>query len=130
MSVIQSTSLVRLLAELHARSDAQIETLRAFENERSSRARPASDQEIKQFRSDKLIALDPDKAEFCYQLCCATDARRIVEVGTSYGVSTLYLAAAVRDNIAARGGHGLVVGTEYEPDKVCAARKQSMAYTQ
>jgi predicted O-methyltransferase YrrM len=122
VSVIQSTSLARLLVELHARSDAQIETLRAFENERSSRARQASDQEIKQFRSDKLVALDPDKAEFCYQLCCATDARRIVEVGTSYGVSTLYLAAAVRDNIAARGGHGLVVGTEYEPDKVCAAR--------
>jgi predicted O-methyltransferase YrrM len=44
--------------------------------------------------SDKLYALDRDKAEFCYQLCRAIDARRIVEIGTSYGVSTLYLAAA------------------------------------
>src|SRR6185437_12493667 len=76
----------------------------------------------KSFLSDKLYALDRDKAEFCYQLCRATNARRIVEVGTSYGVSTLYLAAAVRDNIAAYGGDGGVIGTEYEPEKARQAR--------
>jgi predicted O-methyltransferase YrrM len=77
---------------------------------------------IKAFRSDKLVALDRDKAEFCYQLCRASNARRIVEAGTSYGVSTLYLAAAVRDNIHAAGGTGMVIGTEYEPSKAAAAR--------
>src|SRR6202166_3069147 len=77
---------------------------------------------IKQFRSDKLVALDRNKAEFCYQLCRANNARRIVEVGTSYGVSTLYLAAAVRDNVQAVDGNGVVIGTEYEPKKACAAR--------
>ena len=44
-------------------------------------------------------------------------ARRIVEAGTSFGVSTLYLAAAVRDN-----GGGVVFGAEYEPAKVERAR--------
>jgi predicted O-methyltransferase YrrM len=44
-------------------------------------------------------------------------ARRIVEVGTSHGVSTLYLAAAVREN-----GGGLVIGTEHEPAKARIAR--------
>src|SRR6202035_2199318 len=78
--------------------------------------------EIRKFRRDKLVALDRDKAEFCYQLCRATDARRIVEIGTSYGVSTLYLAAAVRDNVRAAGGNGVVIGTEYEPNKASAAR--------
>src|ERR1700726_2276465 len=78
---------------------------------------------IKQFRSDKLVALDRDKAEFCYQLCRANNARRIVEIGTSYGVSTLYLAAAVRDNIRASGGSGMVIGTEYEPEKARVARR-------
>jgi predicted O-methyltransferase YrrM len=84
---------------------------------------PLTEDAVKAFRSDKLVALDRDKAEFCYQLCRANDARRIVEAGTSYGVSTLYLAAAVRDNIHAAGsGDGMVIGTEYEPEKASAAR--------
>ena len=45
-----------------------------------------------------------------------------MEIGTSYGVSTLYLAAAVRDNIRASGGSGVVIATEYEPAKANAAR--------
>jgi predicted O-methyltransferase YrrM len=45
-----------------------------------------------------------------------------VEVGTSYGVSTLYLADAVRANVEADGGAGLVVGTEHEAGKVAAAQ--------
>src|SRR5438105_12358585 len=69
-----------------------------------------------------MYALDRVKAEFCYQLCRTIDARRIVEIGTSYRVSTLYLAAAVRDNIRAGGGSGVVIGTEYEPEKARAAR--------
>ena len=69
------------------------------------------------------MALDRDKAEFCYQLCRANNARRIVEIGTSYGVSTLYLAAAVRDNVRAGGGDGIVIGTEYEPNKAKTARQ-------
>jgi predicted O-methyltransferase YrrM len=60
--------------------------------------------------------------KFCYQLCRATDARRSVEIGTSYGVSTFYLAAAARDNIRAAGGDGVVIGTEHEPEKARAAR--------
>jgi len=122
MSVIHDPSLARLLADLHTRSDAQLEELRVFEQGRATQPHPLSDEEIKRFRSDKLVALDRDKAEFCYQLCRATGARRIVEVGTSYGVSTLYLAAALRDTLAESGGHGLVIGTEYELQKVAAAQ--------
>lgn len=122
MSLIQDPSLAPLLQELHARSHAQIAALRAFEQQRRRGGPLPTEEEIKEFRSDKLVALDRDKAEFCYHLCRATNARRIVEVGTSYGVSTLYLAAAVRDNLAESGGQGLVIGTEYEPQKVAAAR--------
>ncbi len=42
-----------------------------------------------------------------------------MEAGTSFGVSTLYLAAAVRDN---QVENGVVIGTEYEPNKVEIAR--------
>jgi predicted O-methyltransferase YrrM len=47
----------------------------------------------------------------------ACRATRIVEFGTSMGVSTIYLAAALRDN---GGGH--LIGTEFEPAKVKRAR--------
>ena len=122
MSVIRDPGLDRLLADLHARSDAQVAAMRSYEAERPQNAHPPAEQEVRAFRSDKLVALDRDKAEFCYQLCRANNARRIVEAGTSYGVSTLYLAAAVRDNVQATGGSGVVIGTEYEPNKARAAR--------
>ena len=120
MSVIHDPELERLLAALHARSDAQAALLKRHEAARAEGA--LTEDEIRDFRRDKLVALDRDKAEFCYQLCRATDARRIVEIGTSFGVSTLYLAAAVRDNVRAAGGDGVVIGTEYEPNKASAAR--------
>jgi predicted O-methyltransferase YrrM len=114
MSVLQDSNLERLLATLHAASDAQTSAIRQHYDERDRAVdRPPVDQaaRTKSFLSDKLYALDRDKAEFCYQLCRAIDARRIVEIGTSYGVSTLYLAAAVRDNIRAGGGDGVVIST-------------------
>jgi predicted O-methyltransferase YrrM len=121
MSVLRDPDLERLLDRLHARSDGQVAALRRYETERTKQT-PSPMGEVKAFLSDKLVALDRDKAQFCYQLCRASDARRIVEIGTSFGVSTLYLAAAVRDNVRAAGGNGVVIGTEYEPDKASAAR--------
>jgi predicted O-methyltransferase YrrM len=120
LSVLRDPELERLLDGLHARSDGQIAALRRYETERTKQTPPPMG-EVKAFLSDKLVALDRDKALFCYQLCRASDARRIVEIGTSFGVSTLYLAAAVRDNVRAAGGSGVVIGTEYEPDKASAA---------
>ena len=120
MSVIDDPELKSVIDGLHAKSDGQIAALKSFET--SQAARPATESELKAFLSDKLVALDRDKAEFCYQLCRAIDARRIVEIGTSFGVSTLYLAAAVRDNVRDSGGTGVVIGTEHEPAKANAAR--------
>jgi predicted O-methyltransferase YrrM len=121
-SVIQDPLLDRLLADLHARSDAQRDEMARFEADRDRSRHVPSDDEIRTFRRDKLVALDRDKAEFCYLTCRAIAARRVVEIGTSFGVSTLYLAAAVRDTVKASGGDGMVIGTEYESDKARAAR--------
>jgi predicted O-methyltransferase YrrM len=87
----------------------------------------------KRFLSDKLVALDPEKAALCYLLCRSLGAVRVVEAGTSFGVSTIYLAAAVRDNAAASGGvlgdgvEPLVIGTEHEPAKATAAHRNLRA---
>ena len=65
---------------------------------------------------DVYISLSPEAGRLLYLTARAIGARRIVEFGTSFGISTIYLAAAVRDN-----GGGSVIGTELEPDKQAAA---------
>lgn len=67
---------------------------------------------------DKLIPIDRKQGWLIYLLCRSLNARRTVEFGTSFGVSTLYAASAVRDN-----GGGVVIGTEYEPAKAAIARQ-------
>ena len=52
-----------------------------------------------------------------YMLARSGGARTIVEFGTSFGISTLYLAAALRDN-----GGGVLITSEFEPSKVARAR--------
>jgi predicted O-methyltransferase YrrM len=74
------------------------------------------------FLRDKLVALDADKGHLAYILCRALNARRVVEVGTSFGVSTIYLAAALRDNAAIHDQECKVIGTEIEPTKAEMAR--------
>jgi predicted O-methyltransferase YrrM len=76
----------------------------------------------KQFVADKLVALEPSKAALIYLLCRTIGAKRVVEAGTSFGVSTIYLAAAVRDNTHSPD-EASVIGTEHEPGKVLAARR-------
>jgi predicted O-methyltransferase YrrM len=124
MTILRDPALESKLSELHAKSDAQIAATNAWYAERVDKTLAPEEEatQLKAFRADKFVALDRDKAEFCYQLLRASDARRIIEIGTSFGVSTLYLAAALRDNIAASGGDGMVIGTEYEPAKANAAR--------
>jgi predicted O-methyltransferase YrrM len=53
-----------------------------------------------------------EAGELMYTTARAINARRIVEFGTGFGFSTIYLAAAVRDN-----GGGTVITTEIEPTK-------------
>lgn len=65
---------------------------------------------------DVYIPVDRDQGEFMYLLARSSNAKTIVEFGTSFGISTIYLAAAVRDN-----GGGTVIGTEIEPTKQKAA---------
>jgi predicted O-methyltransferase YrrM len=67
--------------------------------------------------SDLALAVDPANGAFCYLLARALQARCVVEFGTSFGISTIYYALAVRDN-----GGGRVIGTELVPEKAAKAR--------
>jgi predicted O-methyltransferase YrrM len=119
-SLTEDARLKPLLNRLHAASDKQMPMLMDHFQEQGGHSIGGSEQQIqtgRHFWRDKWVALDPAKAEFCYLMCRAMNVKRIVEAGTSFGVSTLYLAAAVRDN-----GGGRVTATEYEVEKAQAAR--------
>ena len=73
--------------------------------------------ENEDFYTDKYIPITPQQGEFLYMQALASGARNIVEFGTSYGISTLYLAAAAKRN------GGRVITCEYVPHKAEAARK-------
>jgi predicted O-methyltransferase YrrM len=123
--VVLGSGIEALLDPLYAQSTGQTKGLMSYFAARAEAGDidwNAFDDRANQFLSDKLVALDREKAEFCYQVCRSLRAKRVVEAGTSFGVSTLFLAAAVRDNIRADGGEGIVIGTEFEPQKAKAAR--------
>lgn len=62
------------------------------------------------------ISVPPGEGRFLNLTARAIGARRVVEFGTSFAISTIYLACAVKDN-----GGGSVVGSEIEPGKHAAA---------
>jgi len=80
--------------------------------------RPIGVSDDMSFYKDKLLPIDPGQGELLYLLARSKGVRCAVEFGTSFGVSTLYLAAAIRD----AGTGGRVIGTELEPEKVAAAK--------
>lgn len=121
MSVLTDPKLQTLVDGLHAQSVAQEAETGAWFSERGKKGElswEGLDEKSHRYMADKLVAMEPAKAEFCHLLCRALGAKRIVEVGTSYGVSTLYLAQAIREN-----GGGVVIGTEHEPGKAASARE-------
>lgn len=68
------------------------------------------------------LPVSRDTGRLLYMLARATGARSIVEFGLSFGLSTLHLAAALRDN-----GGGRLITSEFEPSKVARARENLLA---
>jgi predicted O-methyltransferase YrrM len=66
---------------------------------------------------DFPLPVSRETGTLLYMLARGARARSIVEFGTSFGISTLHLAAALRDN-----GGGRLITSEFEPSKVARAR--------
>jgi predicted O-methyltransferase YrrM len=71
---------------------------------------------------DLPLAISRETGALLYMLARSCGARTIIEFGTSFGISTLHLAAALRDN-----GGGRLITSEFEPSKVARARDNLMA---
>ena len=68
--------------------------------------------------AEQGFSIHPEQGELIYLLCRGLRARRVAEFATSVGMSTLYFAAAMRDN-----GGGTVIGSEIVPAKVRTAER-------
>ena len=66
---------------------------------------------------DFALPVSRETGRLLYVLARSSAARTMVEFGASFGISTLHLAAALRDN-----GGGSLITTEFEPSKVARAR--------
>jgi predicted O-methyltransferase YrrM len=67
---------------------------------------------------DAPLPVSRETGLLLYMLARSAKARTVVEFGTSFGLSTLHIAAALRDN-----GGGRLITTEFEPTKAARARK-------
>ncbi|MEJ7798965.1 MAG: class I SAM-dependent methyltransferase [Ilumatobacter sp.] len=117
-SLHDDVTLRALLDRLHARSEEQDAAIDRYYADGANRPTGFEDEGSpgRAFWLDKFVALERDKAVFVYALARAGGVHRIVEAGTSFGVSTLYLAAAMRDN-----GGGTVTSCDIEPSKAAVA---------
>jgi predicted O-methyltransferase YrrM len=106
--------LNRLHALAEARDDAIMQQVRGPGSTWDS----ATSEQRATLLRDALLPIPRNGGQFLYAVARSISAARIVEFGTSFGVSIIYLAAALKD-----GGGGLVIGSELEPTKVANANQ-------
>jgi predicted O-methyltransferase YrrM len=67
---------------------------------------------------DFWLPVSRETGNLLYMLTRSIRARDVVEFGMSFGISTLHIAAGLRDN-----GGGRLITSEFEPSKVARARQ-------
>jgi predicted O-methyltransferase YrrM len=104
------------MADVMARFEASGQTLEQAAANLVAEER-TSYQTVYRDHAAHFLAVSKAYGRFLYAVARARKATSIVEFGTSMGISTIYLAAALRDN-----GGGRLIGSELEPTKVARAR--------
>jgi predicted O-methyltransferase YrrM len=120
---LTSAPVAPLLARLFAEADEAAAGLRAMAaalppGELARLMRSKTDYlEFYTRLKDQPLPVSRATGTLLYMLARNARARAVVEFGTSFGLSTLHLAAALRDN-----GGGRLVTCEFEPSKLRRAR--------
>src|ERR1700691_4838198 len=123
MNTLTTTPLAPLLERLFEEADAseaELETAAAdlSDEERTRLMRSRTEYRDLYARLKNMpLAVSRETGALLYMLARSARARTIVEFGTSFGISTLHLAAALSDN-----GGGRLITSEFEPSKVAGAR--------
>jgi predicted O-methyltransferase YrrM len=121
MTTLTTAPLAPLIERLYAQADASTSPI--FNDisgeERDRLMHSKTDYlELYTLLKDLWLPVSRDTGNLLYMLARSSKARAIVEFGTSFGLSTLFLAAALRDN-----GGGVLIGSEFEPAKIALARE-------
>jgi len=128
MTTLTAAPLADLLNRLFEEADAaEPETVAAvadLSDEEEARLRRSKTDYLEFYGRLKNLPLPVSRetGALLYMLARSSKARSIVEFGTSFGISTLHLAAALRDN-----GGGRLITTEFEPSKAARARENLTA---
>lgn len=123
MTTLTTAPLAPLLDRLFAEADASMAALRSSAAQMPAEERTAMMSTKTEYRAlytsmkDMPLAVSRETGALLYMLARTMDAHSIVEFGTSFAISTLHLAAALRDN-----GGGRVISSEFEPSKVARAQ--------
>lgn len=116
--------LARLFIEVQANDVKRRQIFESMRPEERARLKSESSDDYRHFFGsvrELYLAVSPNTGRLLYMLARAMGARAVVEFGTSFGISTIHLAAAIRDN-----GGGRVIGSELEPSKIARAQKNLM----
>jgi len=105
--------LDRLYAEARANDDRIMPRVRAAVAERGG---PFDDQAMAPLLDDAFMEMAPEVGRLLYLLVRTRRPALVVEFGTSFGLSTIHLAAALRDN-----GSGRLITTELSAAKAARA---------
>ena len=125
MTTLMQPTLSILLDRLFAESDALEDVFRREMESLCPEQRAADRADYRQFYArlkDHPLPISRTTGRLLYLLARSVGARNIIEFGTSFGISTLHLAAALRDN-----GGGRLIGSEFEPSKILRARENLAA---
>ncbi len=123
MTTLDAAPLAELLRQLFIDADATSamfkQQLNALPAEQRAAMMASKDEYIAFYSraKDVHLAVSRETGKLLYMLARATNARVIIEFGTSFGISTLQLGAALRDN-----GGGKLITTEFEATKIAQAR--------
>lgn len=111
--------LDRLFEEADALSPASIPAVAAMSSEERTQLMQSKTayRDLYARLKDVPLPVSRETGVLLYMLARNGGARTIVEFGTSFGISTLHLAAALRDN-----GGGRLITSEFQPSKVARAR--------
>jgi predicted O-methyltransferase YrrM len=128
MNTLTTSPLAPLLDRLFDEADTAWESAKPAIDDISPEERERLKRSKTEYRDfyrrmkDLPLAVSRETGVLLYMLARGCRAQTIVEFGTSFGISTLYLAAALRDN---GGGH--LISSEFEPSKVERAQNNLTA---
>lgn len=112
-----SLLLERLFAEAEATTSTALDDISEEEQMRLLQSK-TDYRDLYGRLKDLWLPVSKETGTLLYMLARNSNARNIVEYGTSFGISALHLAAALRDN-----GGGRLITCEFEPSKAARARQ-------